>query len=209
MTEHEVAPPPADTIVGISFDDAFRAQEFLTASYRLMSQHNVELLDAVTIVKNAAGKTFVRETTDPSPAASAITAGAWTGLLGLFLAGPIGWLAGTAVGAGAGAVRAKIVDVGVPDEWVAWFREAVRPNTFTVVLLLGEVNRAAVTAELERFAGAHLVYANVEPDVVQRIRDALKDPSTGPLTESVEPGSVEPGPADPAPAGPANEGEPS
>jgi uncharacterized membrane protein len=152
-----------------------------------VSQHNVELLDAVMISKDANGRTAVRETIDPSPASSAVKAGVWTGLLGLFLAGPIGWLAGTAVGAGAGAVRAKIVDVGVPDEWVAWFREAVQPDTVTVVLLLGEVNRAVVMAELERFAGARLVYANVEPDVVRRIRDALGDPATGPLTEPAAP----------------------
>ena len=186
MSELGAAPATADTIVGISFDDAFRAQEFLTASYRLVSQHNVELLDAVTIAKDRTGKTIVRETVDPSPGASALRVGVWTGLLGLFLAGPIGWLAGTAVGAGAGAVRAKIVDVGVPDAWVAWFREAVQPDTVTVVLLLGEVNRPVVMAELERFAGAHLVYANVEPDVVQRIRDALDDPATGPLTQTYQ-----------------------
>jgi uncharacterized membrane protein len=186
MSEPEAAPATADTIVGISFGDAFRAQEFLTASYRLVSQHNVELLDAVMISKDATGRTTVRETVDPQPGTSALRAGVWTGLLGLFLAGPIGWLAGAAVGAGAGAVRAKIVDVGVPDEWVAWFRDAVQPNTVTVVLLLGELNRAAVMAELERFAGARLVYANVAPDVVQRIRDALGDPATGPLTAPAE-----------------------
>lgn len=218
MTDHEGALPPADTIVGISFGDAFRAQEFLTASYRLMAQHNVQLLDAVTIVKNGEGKTHVRETVDPSPGTSALTTGMWTGLVGLFLAGPIGWLAGTAVGAGAGAVRAKVVDVGVPDQWVSWFRDAVQPDTVTVVLLLGEVNQGVVMAELERFAGAHLVYANVEPDTVQRIRDALQDPSTGPLTQEAPPSSETPAtstaaspspfpPPSPSPSNPAEGSE--
>lgn len=173
-----------DTIVGIQFSDAFRAQEFLTATYRLVSKHQVELLDAVTIIKDANGKTMVRETVDPSPATSALSGGLWAGFFGLILGGPIGWLAGTAVGAGAGAVRAKIVDLGVPDEWVEWFREAVQPSTVSVVVLLGEVNNEAVLDELKRFAGAHLVYANVAPDVVGRIREALDDPSTGPLTQT-------------------------
>src|SRR5690606_1797638 len=57
--EHTDTP---DTIVGISFDDAFRSQEFLTASYRLASQGQMELRDAVLIAKDADGKTVVRET---------------------------------------------------------------------------------------------------------------------------------------------------
>lgn len=180
MTE---ATPTPDTIVGLSFDDAFRAQEFLTATYRLVSKHSIELIDAVTIVKTPEGKTHVGETTDPSPGTRALTGGMWAGLFGLILAGPVGWLAGTAVGAGAGAVRGKLVDIGIPDEWVAWFREAVRPGTSTVVLMLGRIDDHAVFAELERFAGARLVFANVPSDTVQRIRDSIGDPSTGPLTQ--------------------------
>lgn len=164
-----------DTIVGISFADAFRAQEFLTASLRLASVGTIELRDAVTIVKDANGKTFVRETIDPQPGVSALSGATWAGLLGLLLGGPVGWLAGAAIGAGTGVVRAKIVDLGVPDEWVQWFRDAVQPDTVTVVLLLGRFDRDATMAELERFEGAHLVYANVGPDLLGRIRVALDD----------------------------------
>jgi uncharacterized membrane protein len=107
----------------------------------------------------------------------------WAGLVGLIIGGPVGWIAGTAIGAGAGAVSAKVIDIGVPDAWVDWFRDAVQPSTVTVVLLLERINTPAVLEELERFAGARLVYANVPPDVVQRIRDALHDPASGPLTQ--------------------------
>lgn len=176
----------ADVIVGISFDDAFRAQEFLTATYRLVARHSVELRDAVTISKDANGKASVRETVDPQPGTSALSGGMWAGLFGLILGGPVGWLAGTAIGAGAGAVSAKVIDVGIPDGWVGWFRDAVQPNTVTVVLLLGRYDRGATIEELERFAGARLVYANVGPDVVQRIREALGDPAEGPLVQEAD-----------------------
>lgn len=180
MSEQRTDTP--QTIVGISFGDAFRAQEFLTATYRLASQKSIELLDAVTIVKDESGRTFVRETTDPQPARSALSGGVWAGLFGLILGGPVGWLAGTAIGAGAGAVAAKVIDHGIPDDWVRWFRDAVQPGTSTVVLLLGTLDQSAALDELERFAGAKLVYANVDPAAVQRIRDALGDAATGPLT---------------------------
>jgi len=167
--------PTHDTIVGISFDDAFRAQELLTATFRLASQGAAQVLDAVTIVKDENGKTFVKETIDPSPVQSALSGSVWAGLFGLILGGPVGWLAGAAIGAGAGAARAKIVDLGVPDEWVGWFREAVQPGTVTLVLLLGRFDREATFAEFARFGGGHLVHANLEPDAVARIRIALDD----------------------------------
>lgn len=173
-----------DLIVGISFGDSFRAQEFLTASYRLVAKHQVELRDAVMIAKDANGRSTVRETVDPQPGRSALSGGMWAGLFGLLLGGPVGWVAGAAIGAGAGAVTAKVIDIGIPDEWVDWFRGAVQPGTVTVVLLIGRYDRRTVIDELERFAGGHLVYANVGTDTVQRIRQALGDETDGPLTRA-------------------------
>jgi uncharacterized membrane protein len=200
-----------DTILGISFADVFRAEEFSTATLRLVSQGKIELRDSVRIVKLADGKTHVRESIDPQPATSALSGGMWAGLFGLLLGGPVGWIAGTAIGAGAGAVRAKVVDLGIPDEWVAWFREAVQPGTSTVVLLVGTYDRAAVTAELGRFAGGHLVYANLPPDGINGIRTALGDADLPAPPDDLPPPSDEvpeaptdlPAPSDEAPHQPA------
>lgn len=194
-----------DTIVGITFEDVFRAREFLTAATRLVSKHQLELQDAVIIAKDDEGKARVQETRDPSPGTSAVSGGMWSGLLGLVLAGPIGLLVGGAIGAGAGAVTAKVVDVGVPDEWVSWFRDAVPANSVSVVLLLGNFDQSAVIDELERFAGARLVYANVDSAAVARIRTALDDPTTGPLT--ADSGPVDEVPGQPADGTPATTGD--
>ena len=97
----------------------------------------------------------------------------WTSLIGLLLAGPVGWVAGAAVGAGTGAVTAKVVDLGIPDEWVAWFREAAQPGSTILALLVSDLNREALLEELKRFEGAHLVYANLDEATLERIRTAL------------------------------------
>src|SRR4029079_16649484 len=89
--------------------------------------------------------------------------------------------------------------------WVKWFRDAVRPGTVTVVLLLGRLDQMLVLDELERFSGARLVYANVTSDFVQRIRNALDDPSTGPLTMD---DPMDEGPIDGEPASPLHAGGP-
>jgi uncharacterized membrane protein len=82
-------------------------------------------------------------------------------------------LAGAAVGAGAGAVAAKVVDLGIPDEWVTWFRQAVEPGRVTVALLVANLDHNALVEEAGRFSGAQLVYANLDDVTIDRIRSAL------------------------------------
>lgn len=187
-----------ETLVGISFDDMYRAQEFLSAATRLSANKRLVLKDAVIVAKNESGHAVVRETTDPQPARSAVSGAVWTGLLGLLLGGPVGWLAGTAVGAGAGAVTAKVLDYGIPDEWVAWFRDAVLPGTATVALLVTELDREALIAEVERFQGGRLVYANLDDVTLDRIRGALGEVVLGSIAGLPEPGVPEPTPEQPA-----------
>jgi uncharacterized membrane protein len=164
-----------ETIVGISFGDAFRAQEFLTAATRVASKGGFEIVDAVIVVKDTEGRTHVRETTDPTPGRSAFSGAIWTSLIGFFVAGPVGWVAGAAVGAGAGAVTAKVMDIGISDEWVKWFRDVVQPETATIVLLVIKLDRDALATELERFSGAELVYANLDESTIERLKAALGD----------------------------------
>jgi uncharacterized membrane protein len=169
----EAAEGKERTLVGISFADAFRAQEFLTASTRLAANGHLHLVDAVFVSKDDSGKTVVRETIDLQPARSALSGALWAGLFGLILGGPVGWAVGAGVGAGGGVVAAKVIDHGVSDEWVAWFREAVEAGTTTLVLLTEDLDRGALVGELERFAGAKLIYANVDPQWIDRMRTAL------------------------------------
>lgn len=162
------------TLVGMSFPDLFRAQEFLTALQGLAARESLILEDAVVVMKEPGGRTVVRETLDPQPGRSALSAGMWTGLFGLLLGGPVGWAAGTALGAGAGALSAKVIDLGISDEWVEWFREAVQPGTATVAVLASEIVEDDLVAEVTRFAGAELVYANFDDEMLQRLNEALE-----------------------------------
>lgn len=175
--------PGDQTLVGVSFDSPYRAQEFFLAAQGLHAQGKIRLVDAVTIMKDANGRTLVNETTDPGPARQAMSGAMWVGFLGLVLGGPVGWAAGAAVGAGAGAIRAKVVDIGIPDEWVSWFRDAVRPSTTTIAMLLEDVNRDAFVAEAQRFSGAELLYANFESFTQQRLKDAFGDALEHPEVE--------------------------
>lgn len=167
------------TLVGISFNDTFRAQEFMTATAGLAARKSLVLHDAVVVKKDADGKTHVVETVDPSPGRSAASGALWASFVGLLLGGPVGWIAGGVIGASAGAVAAKVVDLGVPDEWVAWFKEAVETDTTTVVLLLTDVMVNDLVAETQRFIGAKLLYANLDQHSFDRITAALAGTTVG------------------------------
>ena len=166
-------------LVGISFEDPFRAREFMTAATRLDSKKLLVLEDAVLIIKDKKGKTTVTETKDLQAGQSALSGAMWAGLFGLMLGGPVGWVAGLAAGAGAGAVAAKVIDLGISDEWVAWFRGAVDQDSATVALLVSEIQGDALLTEAKRFTGSHLVYANLDEGMIERLTEALGDP-TGP-----------------------------
>jgi uncharacterized membrane protein len=162
-----------EALFGISFADAFRAEEFLLALRGMASRGDLVLSDAVIVYKGEDGNVKARETTDLQTSGTAVRGAMWTGLLGLLVAGPIGWIAGLGIGAGAGVITAKVVDIGIPDEWVEWFKQAVHPHTSTVIALATDVNLTALYQEAQRFAGAELVHTTLRPGASADLAAAL------------------------------------
>lgn len=177
---HDAAPPDSDHVgqylVGIGFDHELSAAEFSLVLQRLHEQGRLQLRDLVVITCDDQGHTRVRETADPSVPTTALGGALWGSLVGLLIGGPIGWVAGSAVGAASGALTAKFVDLGVPDEWVAWFRETIDRGATTIVVLVEHLDDAALATELRRFPGARVVHttlpANVEARLVSQARTA-------------------------------------
>lgn len=160
-------------LVGVSLPDSLRAQEFLSAATRLGVKGALKVRDAVIVVKDEFGGTAIRETMDPQPGRTALSSAMWTGLLGFFVGGPVGWLVGGAVGAGVGAVTAKVIDLGIPDEWVHWFRDSVQPGTTNVVLLLEDLDVSALAGEFRRFPFARLVHTTLPEASMRLLEESL------------------------------------
>ena len=100
---------------------------------------------------------------------------AWSRLMDhrLFVGGPVGWIAGIGLGAGVGAATAKVIDLGVPDEWVDWFKLAVRSGTAIVVVLASDIDQSALESEMRRFPGAQLVHTTVHAEAFSQLASAL------------------------------------
>jgi uncharacterized membrane protein len=182
LTDTEPTTEPAvpgndEALFGISFADTFRAEEFLLALHGMASRGEMKLNDAVVVYKSDDGSVRARETRDLQPGGTAASGAMWTGLIGLLIAGPIGFVAGLGIGAGAGAITAKVVDIGIPDEWVDWFKQAVRPHTSTVVALASDVHLTKLYQEVQRFAGAELVHTTLRPGASSDLAAALEKPA--------------------------------
>jgi len=181
LQEHRDSTATPDTLFGLSFDSVSRAQQFMLAIKGLADDHKLRLVDAVLVVKDDNGKVRVTETIDPQPGRSAVSGAMWTGLLGLIVAGPVGWIAGLGLGAGVGATAAKVIDLGIPDEWVAWFKDAVRPETATVLVLASDIDQRALRAEVDRFPNVRVVHTTIRTAAFAELKSEFDDPApTGP-----------------------------
>ena len=164
-----------DTLFGLSFKSESRARQFMLAINDLARNHKLHLVDAVLVVKDVDDRVRVQETIDPEPGRSALSGAVWTGLLGLILGGPVGWIAGIGVGASVGAISAKVIDLGIPDEWVSWFKDAVQTDSATVIVLASNIDQNALSAEVERFPGAQLMHTSVEAEGFAALNSAIVD----------------------------------
>ena len=162
-------PRNANGLIAVALPDQLMAAEFLMAVRRIASQNRLQLRDAVLVVKNADEQVVVQETIDPQPARSALSGALWAGLLGLLVGGPIGWAVGLGVGAGVGVGVAKVVDLGIPDEWVKWFRSAVQPGTAAVIVLVEDLEVAAFRAEVDRFPGAEILHTTLRAGALDEL----------------------------------------
>ena len=175
--------PPVDSkLLVISFDDAFRAQEFLLSVARLQRQHELQLHDAVLISRAEDGTSHVRETTDVTPGQAGVGAGVWGLLLGTLFGGPIGGLVVGAASAGGGALMAKLVDTGIKDDTITKLREAVPPGRTAVAILVSHVSVADLQTELARFPQAQLLETDLPPAAVAAVQNALIEANRPPFT---------------------------
>jgi uncharacterized membrane protein len=161
-------------LIVLGFDSQLKAQEALLAATRLQTEGEILLHDAVFVVKDEAGHTRVTETVDESPGDAALSGSFWGMLFGTILAGPVGTVVGGAVSAGASALVAKLVDIGIPDGTIKKLRETVQPGTTALALLISHVHEEKLLAELHRFAGAKLVATDLPDEAVAAVKAALE-----------------------------------
>jgi uncharacterized membrane protein len=161
------------SLVVLGFESSLRAQEAFLAVNRLQAEGHVTLQDAVFVAKDVDGTVHVKETMDTSPGDAALRSGMWGAVVGTLFGGPAGTVLGGVVGAGVGALAAGFTDLGIKNETLHALRDAVKPGTTALALLVSQVDDAEFLAEMHRFAGAKLLQTNLPADADAVIRAAL------------------------------------
>ncbi len=165
--------PLSSSLVVLGFESTLRAQEAFLAVNRLQTEGHVTLQDAVFISKDVHGSVHVKETMDTSPGDAALRSGMWGAVIGTLFGGPVGTVLGGVVAAGVGALAANFTDLGIQNETLDALRDAVKPGTVALALLVSQVNDEEFLAEMHRFAGAKLLQTNLPADADAVIREAL------------------------------------
>ena len=162
----------AQQVLAIAFDKETRGDEALLTLLHLQQERNLDLGDAVVVIKDKNDRVRLRQTMDITPERGALTVGWWGFFLGLLFAGPVGGLVEGAAAAGIGALYGKLVDRGLKDDWIKETAARLTPGTSAIFLLITSANRELVAKELARFDGT-LLYSDVPDDFRALIQEAM------------------------------------
>lgn len=155
-------------LVVISFDDMEQAGQCLAALKKQQSQGNLKIDDAAVIVKDENGKVDVKNQAD-----TGVKWGAFGGgVLGALLVGVFFPVAGIAIGAAAGALIGKTLNLGVDKKFVEDVTESLKPGS-SALFVIGSGNPAAVRATFEPFKGT-ILQTTVDTEKYEQLKDALK-----------------------------------
>lgn len=173
VTDLNSVQPETDHIIGMSFDKASRAEEVLLALAHLQQEGEITLADAVIVSKDDHGKVHLRQTVDPTPGQLALNGSIWGMLAGALFGGPV-FLAAAAVGAGGGALMARLIDLGLDDKWAKEVGNWLDPGTSALLLLVSADVRPSVVRELSRYEGK-VLYCTFPGAVRDELERALGD----------------------------------
>jgi len=162
-------------IVALAFDSPLLAQQALLAALSLQENGELALHDAVFVSRTEEAPAEVIETMDPTAVAAAVPSSLFGALVGTLVAGPLGFLIGGVLAGGTGALVAKLIETGIPDQVIQQLRELTKPGQTVLALLVSNWGPAAVVEQLNRFVGAHVVYAELPPASLEVVRQALHD----------------------------------
>jgi uncharacterized membrane protein len=181
-------------LVAITYSDINQAGVVLNTLKRLVTEHVLEMDDAVYVTKDASGEVELHQMIN-LPGAGAASGGAsgalWGGLIGLLFLQPLAGAAiGAAVGAGTGALAGKFADYGIDDNFVKQLSTQMTPNSSAIFVL---VRRATVDKVLPQISGygGTVLRTSLSNEAEQRLQAALSQQAMGRATTMPQAGETD------------------
>lgn len=156
----------------VSFPDENKAQEVLETLKQLNAAHDVALSSAAVIRRDPSGKVTVHETRDFSSKQGAVAGALAGGLIGMLRGNA---LAGAALGAAAGFGASKVVDLGLPDDFLKQIGDQLTPGSSALVAIVTFENVQQAMKVLDQYAGAKILHHALPDDVAHQLSAVIED----------------------------------
>ena len=162
-----------DKILVVIFDNESKAYEGSVALEQLHDQGSIDLYSQAVMVRKADGQAYVKQSSDPGPAGTAV--GLVTGtLMGLF-GGPTGIVAGAGLGTSGGFLY-DLAHLGVGFDYLDEVGQSLKPGKAALVAEIWEDQVMPVDSKMESLGG--VVFRRTRRDIldsqVQRDLTLLK-----------------------------------
>ena len=126
--------------------------------------------DAVVVTKDDNGKVKLHQASNIT-AAGALSGSFWGMLIGMLFFNP---LAGAAIGAGAGALSGKLIDIGINDDFMKELAETFTPGTSGLFVLVRKSTPDKVLEALKGFGGK-VLKTSLTADKEEALQKALEN----------------------------------
>jgi len=147
----------------VTFDNQEQGDRALEQLEKWQKEKEIELGDAVVIVKDEEGKVKVHETSEFTTKRGAIVGGAAGLVIGLMIGGPIG---GLVLGAAGGGLVGKKVDLGVSDEEIKAVSDSMDASTSAIAAQIKSVKHKEMIAAAVRQSGGKVHELSIDEDTL-------------------------------------------
>lgn len=155
-------------LVVIAYPDEGTAELARDRLAQLQRQNLITLDDAAIAVRRENGKVKIKQLANLTGVGT-LSGAFWGTLIGLIFLNP---LLGTAVGAAAGALSGKAMDIGVDDQFIKEVGEALPRGASALFLLVVQATPDKVLAEMKEFGGK-IIRTNLTGQQEAELREAF------------------------------------
>jgi uncharacterized membrane protein len=156
-------------LIVVTFQDEEEAANVLKTLRSTEKAGFVDVSDSAVISKDKDGNIKVNNQVSKGAAISTLIGGAFGALIG----GILFPVAGIAMGAGAGALFAKMLDLGIDGKFVDEVKEDLKPGSSALFIRLGDQNPNSAVATLETFKGK-VYHTNLPYEVEETLRKEME-----------------------------------
>ena len=165
-------------LVVLGFDHIDEAAKVLAECHKLENEYLLDLEDAVVVTRDKNGKVKLHQSVHLEAAGTSwglLSGGFWGVLVGLLCLNPLaGFVIGSAIGAGAGAIVGAFSDYGINDHFIRSIGDTIPPDTSALFILIRKCQPEKVIKDISQFKShTRIIQTSLSPEDEERLKAAM------------------------------------